>query len=155
MNGICKISENLKRDIEIVNKNTDKINTLENSIINIYDTINKQETNTQEYIDKLQNEHIKKLQNQIDAIKKEKDVVTVEDLNAVIEDIRESFLMIIQSTPRNDITDINAEIKLLKDEINKLKQPQSIITVDSTMEVTHNKIPKLNLQKNKSKTFQL
>ena len=154
MNGICKISENLKRDIEIVNKNTDKITTLENSIINIYDTINKQETNTQEYIDKLQNEHIKKLQNQIDAIKKEKDVVTVEDLNSVIEDIRESFLMIIQSTPRNDITDINAEIKLLKDEINKLK-PQSIITVDASMEVVHNKIPKLNLQKNKSKTFQL
>ena len=41
-----------------------------------------------------------------------------------------------------------------KDEINKLK-PQSIITVDASMEVTHNKIPKLNLQKNKSKTFQL
>ena len=91
-----------------------------------------------------------------------KDTVSVEDLNLVIDDVRESFQIFLNNTPRPD-EDLKTEINNLKSELAELRQlisapsvieePKPIIELDNTMIVNKKTpLPKLNLVK-KGKTF--
>ena len=92
-----------------------------------------------------------------------KDTVSVEDLNLVIDDVRESFQIFLNNTPRPD-EDLKTEINNLKSELAELRQlisapsvieePKPIIELDNTMIVNKKTLPKLNLVK-KNKTFSI
>ena len=97
-----------------------------------------------------------------------KDTVSVHDLNEVIDDVRESFQIFLNNTPRPD-EDLKTEINNLKSELAELRElitihgtaptvveePKAIIELDNTMIVNKKTpLPKLNLVK-KSKTFSI
>ena len=97
-----------------------------------------------------------------------KDMVSVHDLNDVIDDVRESFQLFLNNTPRPD-EDLKTEINNLKSELANLRQliaihgtaptvveePKAIIELDNTMIVNKKTpLPKLNLVK-KTKTFSI
>lgn len=93
--------------------------------------------------------------------------VSVEDLNLVIDDVRESFQIFLNNTPRPD-EDLKTEINNLKSELAELREliaihgtaptvveePKAIIELDNTMIVNKKTLPKLNLVK-KNKTFSI
>jgi cell division septum initiation protein DivIVA len=102
-----------------------------------------------------------------------KDTVSVHDLNEVIDDVRESFQIFLNNTPRPD-EDLKTEINNLKSELAELREliathgtihgtihqtvveePKAIIELDNTMIVNKKTpLPKLNLVK-KTKTFSI
>ena len=96
-----------------------------------------------------------------------KDTVSVHDLNEVIDDVRESFQIFLNNTPRPD-EDLKTEINNLKSELAELREliaihgsaptvveePKAIIELDNTMIVNKKALPKLNLVK-KTKTFSI
>jgi len=100
-----------------------------------------------------------------------KDTVSVHDLNEVIDDVRESFQIFLNNTPRPDDA-LKTEIDNLKSEILELREliaihgtihgtaptvveePKAIIELDNTMIVNKKTLPKLNLVK-KNKTFSI
>ncbi len=93
-----------------------------------------------------------------------KDTVSVHYLNEVIDDVRESFQIFLNNTPRPD-EDLKTEINNLKSELAELRQliavaptvveePKAIIELDNTMIVNKKTLPKLNLVK-KNKTFSI
>ncbi len=91
------------------------------------------------------------------------DMVSVNDLNLVIDDVRESFQIFLNNTPRDNNEDIKTELETLKREILALREiinnnkpvveevEKPIIELDNTM-IVQRKLPKLNLVK-KGKTF--
>ena len=96
------------------------------------------------------------------------DLVSVTDLNLVIDDVRESFQIFLNNTPRPD-EDLKTEINNLKSELAELRQliaihgtaptvveeHKAIIELDNTMIVNKKTpLPKLNLVK-KTKTFSI
>ena len=96
-----------------------------------------------------------------------KDMVSVNDLNLVIDDVRESFQIFLNNTPRNnDNEEIKIELEALKSEILALREiinnnkpvvEQEIIELDATMivpTIVPRKLPKLNLVP-KKKTYNL
>ena len=89
----------------------------------------------------------------MDEIKlKNKDCVSVGDLNSVISDVHESFMIFLNNTPRSDVDDLRNEIKLLKIELLKLKEttPQIITEIKrDAIEIIDDKpkIKKLELRK--------
>ena len=96
-----------------------------------------------------------------------KDMVSVNDLNLVIDDVRESFQIFLNNTPRNnDNEEIKTELESLKSEILALREiinnnkpvvEQEIIELDATMivpTIVPRKLPKLNLVP-KKKTYNL
>ena len=96
---------------------------------------------------------------------KDENKVSVEDLNLVIDDVRESFQIFLNNTPRDNNEDIKTEIESLKREILALREiinnnkpvveevEKPIIELDNTM-IVQRKLPKLNLVK-KGKTFSI
>ena len=85
-----------------------------------------------------------------------KDMVSVNDLNLVIEDVRESFQLFLNNSPRDNNEAIKTELEALKSEILALREiinnnpkanieevEKPIIELDATMIVR--KLPKLNL----------
>ena len=96
-----------------------------------------------------------------------KDTVSVHDLNEVIDDVRESFQIFLNNTPRPD-EDLKTEMINLKSELAELREliaihgtaptvveePKAIIELDNTMIVNKKTLPKLNLVK-KCKTFSI
>ena len=96
-----------------------------------------------------------------------KDMVSVNDLNLVIEDVRESFQLFLNKSPsdtneeiRNDLLALKSEILALHEIINnnpkanieEVEKP--IIELDATM-IVQRKLPKLNLVGPKKKTYSL
>ena len=96
-----------------------------------------------------------------------KDMVSVNDLNLVIDDVRESFQIFLNNTPRdNNNEEIKTELEALKSEILALREiinnnskanieevEKPIIELDATM-IVPRKLPKLNLVP-KKKTYNL
>ena len=91
-----------------------------------------------------------------------KDMVSVNDLNLVIDDVRESFQIFLNNTPRDNNEEIKTELEALKSEILALREiinnnkpvvEQEIIELDNTM-IVPRKLPKLNLVP-KKKTYNL
>ena len=95
-----------------------------------------------------------------------KDMVSVNDLNLVIDDVRESFQIFLNNTPRdNNNEEIKTELEALKSEILALREiinnnkpvveqeEKPIIELDNTMLIPR-KLPKLNLVP-KKKTYNL
>ena len=91
-----------------------------------------------------------------------KDMVSVNDLNLVIDDVRESFQIFLNNTPRDNNEEIKNELSALKSEILALREiinnnkpvvEQEIIELDNTM-IVPRKLPKLNLVP-KKKTYSL
>ena len=91
-----------------------------------------------------------------------KDMVSVNDLNLVIDDVRESFQIFLNNTPRDNNEEIKNELSALKSEILALREiinnnkpvvEQEIIELDNTMLIPR-KLPKLNLVP-KKKTYNL
>ena len=89
-------------------------------------------------------------------------MVSVNDLNLVIEDVRESFQLFLNNTPRDNNIEIKTELEALKSEILALREiinnnkpvvEQEIIELDNTM-IVPRKLPKLNLVP-KKKTYNL
>ena len=92
-----------------------------------------------------------------------KDMVSVSDLNLVIEDVRESFQLFLNNSPRDNNEEIKTELEALKIEILALREiinnnkpvvEQEIIELDATM-IVQRKLPKLNLVGPKKKTYSL
>ena len=97
-----------------------------------------------------------------------KDMVSVNDLNLVIDDVRESFQIFLNNTPRDNNEEIKNEILALKSEILALREiinnnkpvveqgEKPIIELDNTMLIPTipRKLPKLNLVP-KKKTYNL
>ena len=95
-----------------------------------------------------------------------KDMVSVNDLNLVIDDVRESFQIFLNNTPRDNNDEIKTELEALKSEILALREiinnnskanieevEKPIIELDATM-IVPRKLPKLNLVP-KKKTYNL
>ena len=94
-----------------------------------------------------------------------KDMVSVNDLNLVIDDVRESFQIFLNNTPRDNNEEIKTELEALKSEILALREiinnnkpvveqeEKPIIELDNTMLIPR-KLPKLNLVP-KKKTYNL
>ena len=94
-----------------------------------------------------------------------KDMVSVNDLNLVIDDVRESFQIFLNNTPRDNNEEIKTELEALKSEILALREiinnnkpvveqgEKAIIELDNTMLIPR-KLPKLNLVP-KKKTYNL
>ena len=96
-----------------------------------------------------------------------KDMVSVNDLNLVIDDVRESFQIFLNNTPRDNNEEIKTEIEALKIEVLALREiinnnnkpvveqgEKAIIELDNTMLIPR-KLPKLNLVGPKKKTYSL
>ena len=96
-----------------------------------------------------------------------KDMVSVNDLNLVIDDVRESFQIFLNNSPRDNNEEIRKEITNLKNEILALREKIEInkpvveqqeekpmIELDATM-IVPRKLPKLNLVGPKKKTYSL
>ena len=95
-----------------------------------------------------------------------KDMVSVSDLNLVIEDVRESFQLFLNNSPRDTNEEIRNELLALKSEILALREiinnnkpvveqeEKPIIELDATM-IVQRKLPKLNLVGPKKKTYSL
>ena len=92
-----------------------------------------------------------------------KDMVSVNDLNLVIDDVRESFQIFLNNTPRDNNEEIKNELSALKSEILALREiinnnkpvvEPEIIELDNTM-IVPRKLPKLNLVGPKKKTYSL
>ena len=85
-----------------------------------------------------------------------KDMVSVNDLNLVIDDVRESFQIFLNNTLRDNNEEIKNELSALKSEILALREiinnnkpvveqeEKPIIELDNTM-IIPRKLPKLNL----------
>ena len=85
-----------------------------------------------------------------------KDMVSVSDLNLVIDDVRESFQIFLNNSPRDNNEAIKTELEALKIEILALREiinnnkpvveqeEKPIIELDNTM-IIPRKLPKLNL----------
>ena len=86
-----------------------------------------------------------------------KDMVSVSDLNLVIDDVRESFQIFLNNSPRDNNEAIKTELEALKSEILALREiinnnpkanieevEKPIIELDATM-LVQRKLPKLNL----------
>ena len=98
-----------------------------------------------------------------------KDMVSVNDLNLVIEDVRESFQLFLNNSPRDNNEEIKTELEALRGEILALREiinnnkpvveqqeEKPIIELDNTMIVPiPRKLPKLNLVGPKKKTYSL
>ena len=95
-----------------------------------------------------------------------KDMVSVNDLNLVIEDVRESFQLFLNNSPRDTNEEIRNELLALKSEILALREiisnnkpvveqeEKPIIELDNTM-IIPRKLPNLNLVGPKKKTYSL
>ena len=96
-----------------------------------------------------------------------KDMVSVSDLNLVIEDVRESFQLFLNNSPRDTNEEIRNELLALRSEILALREiinnnpkanieevEKPIIELDATM-IVPRKLPKLNLVGPKKKTYSL
>ena len=86
-----------------------------------------------------------------------KDMVSVSDLNLVIDDVRESFQIFLNNSPRDNNEAIKTELEALRSEILALREiinnnpkanieevEKPIIELDATM-IVQRKLPKLNL----------
>ena len=86
-----------------------------------------------------------------------KDMVSVSDLNLVIDDVRESFQIFLNNSPRDNNEEIKNELSALKSEILALREiinnntkanieevEKPIIELDAPM-IVQRKLPKLNL----------
>ena len=95
-----------------------------------------------------------------------KDMVSVSDLNLVIDDVRESFQIFLNNSPRDNNEAIKTELEALRSEILALREiinnnpkanieevEKPIIELDATM-IVRRKLPKLNLVP-KKKTYSL
>ena len=95
-----------------------------------------------------------------------RDMVSVNDLNLVIEDVRESFQLFLNNSPRDNNEAIKTELEALRSEILALREiinnnpkanieevEKPIIELDATM-IVQRKLPKLNLVP-KKKTYSL
>ena len=95
-----------------------------------------------------------------------KDMVSVSDLNLVIDDVRESFQIFLNNSPRDNNEAIKTELEALRSEILALREiinnnpkanieelEKPIIELDATM-IVQRKLPKLNLVP-KKKTYSL
>ena len=96
-----------------------------------------------------------------------KDMVSVSDLNLVIDDVRESFQIFLNNSPRDNNEAIKTELEALRSEILALREiinnnpkanieevEKPIIELDATM-IVQRKLPKLNLVGPKKKTYSL
>ena len=83
-------------------------------------------------------------------------MVSVNDLNLVIEDVRESFQLFLNNSPRDTNEEIRNELLALRSEIlaNIEEVEKPIIELDATM-IVQRKLPKLNLVGPKKKTYSL
>ena len=93
-------------------------------------------------------------------------MVSVNDLNLVIDDVRESFQIFLNNTPRDNNEEIKTELEALRGEILALREiinnnkpvieevEKPIIELDATM-IVPRKLPKLNLVGPKKKTYSL
>lgn len=76
-------------------------------------------------------------------------VVSMDDLNVLVQDIKSSFELFVNNTPRNPINDeYESRIKALEDKLSKIEIIQT--NVETAQQPTIKKeIPKLNLEKKK------
>ena len=153
MIGICKLSDEIRRSVEMDKTQNKKLSEIDESIRHIYDALNVQERKLNERQKETNNNNIEELQRQLDEIKdKNKDVVSVGDLNAVIQDVHESFMIFLNNTPRSDVNELREEIKLLKSELVKLKDATPMLISEikrEALEIVDDKpkIKKLDLPK--------
>lgn len=173
MIGVSKLSEALKNDLGHQKQNNSKLEEMQQCINQIYAELNKQEQKLNEKQKETNHNNIDALKDKLEELQeKNKQVATLKDLNDLVADIHESFMIFLNNTPRSDVTELRDEIKLLKSELAGLKkdaenrQPQ-IINLDRSMEITSGpqarslqsrieepepqRIPKLNISKSKPK----
>ena len=124
--------------IECIKQDKSKLDGIQQSIIQLFEIVNLYEN---------------------------KDMVSVNDLNLVIDDVRESFQIFLNNTPRDNNEEIKTELEALKSEILALREiinnnkpvveqgEKAIIELDNTMLIPR-KLPKLNLVP-KKKTYNL
>jgi len=120
------------------------------SFINITSDISKNFEERQQIIMK-QNElkqRLEELKNELEEVKTYfNTVVSMDDLNVLVQDIKSSFELFVNNTPRNH-DDFESRIKALEEKLSKFEIIQT--NVEATQPTTIKKeIPKLNLEKKK------
>ena len=113
-----------------INQDKNKLDGIQESIIQLFEIVNLYEN---------------------------KDMVSVSDLNLVIDDVRESFQIFLNNSPRDNNEAIKTELEALRSEILALREiinnnpkanieevEKPIIELDATM-IVQRKLPKLNL----------
>lgn len=139
------ITNHVKENIVVNKESTTKVDQLNASLKNAFESINDLEKRIKSFEDK--NVNI------------QENFVSFSELNELVVDIKESFVSVINSTPRDNIDvseirkaidDLKTQIEVLKQEISKPTHEQQIIEVTPDMKIPKSsKIPKLDLPKKK------